>query len=213
MAQVRQWIGSFLKRHKARFDPRDWPSAEDAEDYREYLLTWITAFATREIAEGEADEASRLLGPTPPNFRREHLPMVLSMIESLRQQRGTQPAASTRELARDAARDCPYCGSEGLATAWAAHPDAAFKISETVAAYCVCAHGRFIKRSHADKEPAMIRRIPDFGAVLDGEARGWLAHPPGRQELGVANERADEFIDEAPAPTRTQVAEMFQAPH
>jgi len=212
MARVRQWIGGFLKRHKARFDPRDWPPVEEAEDYRVFVEMWLTAFATREVVEAEADEASRALGPTPPNFRREHLPMVLATIEASRQRRGVQPVTSTREAARDASRDCPHCGSEGLAVAWAECPDAARRIPETVAAHCVCAHGRFIRKIHAEKSPEMLRRIPDFGEVLDRVKPGWLPHPPGRPELAAVpdDDSVPMETDPVRAITRAEIAAMFR---
>jgi hypothetical protein len=215
MALVKQWIGGFLKRHKARFSPHDWPTGDDAEESREYLLCWITAFATRLVTEAEADEASRLLGPTPPNFRREHLPMVLDRVEEIRRSRGGPAAGtSTREVARDVSRGCPHCGSDGLAMAWSESPDPLRRIPETVAAYCVCPHGRWIKRAHAEKSPEMLRKIPDFAQVLDGLAPGWLDHPPGRPEFSVGyyGEPAD-VADPEPAPEfdRRRIAGMFQS--
>lgn len=186
MARVKDWIHGFMKRHKARFHPHDWPNADDSEEYREFFLLWVTAFATREVTEAEADEASRLLGSTPPNFRRQHLEMVVGMIESQRKLRGAPEAGSTTQAyAKEASANCPYCGGEGLAMAWAEKPDPAKRIAETAAAFCVCPHGKFIKNAHADKNPEHLRRIPDFGRVLDGFAQGWLEHPPGRPEMAV----------------------------
>jgi hypothetical protein len=56
---VKEWIGEFLERHKARFDPHDWPAAEAAEERLEYTRTWVTAFSLKSITRDEADEASR----------------------------------------------------------------------------------------------------------------------------------------------------------
>lgn len=225
MAAVRQWIGGFLKRHQARFLPHDWPKADDADESKEFIMTWVTAFATREVTEGEADEASRLLGPTPPNFRRQHLEMVVGMIEAQRKMKG-EPAAgtSTREFARDASRDCPYCGGDGLAMAWAERPDPGRRISETVAAFCVCPHGKFMKRTHTEKSPENLRKILDFGQVLDGFARGWLEHPPGHPEMAVGYQPPAAQREPEPEPedfepslavavpfSRREVNEMFRA--
>jgi hypothetical protein len=213
MARIREWLPKFLKRHRGRFGPHDWP-VDDTEEYREYSMLWITQFATREVTEAEADEASRSLGATPPNFRREHLPAVVGAIEAIRRQRGVQPGAGTREVIRDESRNCPHCGGEGLATAWAAKPDVARKIPETVAAYCCCPSGRWVKRTHADKSPEMLRRIPDFGEVLDGVKPNWLAHPPGRRELSPPEEDEAPFeeADPARAVARAEIAEMFRVP-
>ena len=216
MARVRQWITGFMKRHRDRFKPNDWPDGQDDEESRVFADLWITAFATREVTEAEADEASKSLGETPPNFRREHLQMVVAAIMAMRAQRGVKPGSSTREAVRDESRDCPYCNGNGLTTVWAEMPDAARRIPETAAAYCCCPHGRFIKRTHADKSPELARSIPDLGEVLDGIKRGWLAHPPGCPEWLPREALAElprQAQDAARAVTKVEIAEMFRPPY
>jgi hypothetical protein len=203
MALVKHWIDGFLVRHRARFAPNDWPREEATDENREFLRGWITAFATREVTEAEADEASRLLVATPPSWRREHIPALLAKVEEIRKSRGGAPT-STREAARDASRDCPHCGGEGLATAWAEAQDPAKRIPATVASYCICAHGRWIRRSHAERDPAMLRRIPDFAAVQAGDVPGWLDWPPGV--------RRPEAIAAPQAVHRSAISEMFRVP-
>jgi hypothetical protein len=187
MSLVKNWINGFLRRHKARFAPGDWPTGEDSEEVREFVKTWVTAFATRQVTEAEADEASQALGANPPNFRREHLQAVVGRIEATRNAQGGQGGASTREAAKEQSRGCGSCGSEGLASVFHPFPSHEHKISASVAAYCVCAHGRWIKRAHSEKNPELLRKIPDLGDVLEGRT-GWLASPPDCPNLDAFDE-------------------------
>lgn len=199
MAQVRTWIAGFLKRHKARFGPNDWPDGGDPEDNREFVKLWVTAFATREVTEAEADEASRLLAPTPPNFRREHIPAVVAKVEEIRRAKGGGLTSGTREAAREASKGCVHCGGEGLAGIWALAPDDSRRIPRTAAAYCVCAHGRWIKRRHAEQD---VRRLIEFGDVLEGNIPGWSDWPPDVPRIGQATD--------AVAPSRAEINAMFR---
>jgi hypothetical protein len=176
---VKEWIRGFLDRHKARFDPHDWPAFDSSDENTEFVRGWITAFATRQVTEPEADAASRRLTVSPPNFRREHIPMVVQAIEQLRAERNPGiPAGGTREAAKYASRDCPHCGGEGLATAYHPWPSAEHRVAPTSAAYCICPHGRYIKHVHSEHNPELLRRIPDFDHVLNGGSV-YLAEHPG----------------------------------
>lgn len=165
---IKNWISAFLRRHKARFAPHDWPGDGDehSDECLEFIRGWITAFATKEISESEADEASRQLAATPPNFRREHLPMILATIEANRSRRGDADTASSRDAAALASRQCGYCGGAGLTLV--DHIDPAPNEPPTVSAYCTCPHGRWIKRKHAERTPEILRRIPDAADALEG---------------------------------------------
>jgi hypothetical protein len=175
---VKEWIGEFLERHKARFDPHDWPAAEAAEERLEYTRTWVTAFSLKSITRDEADEASRRLGPTPPNYRREHIPMVVHAVEQLRAERSpTAAAGGTRDEAKLASFGCEHCGGEGLATVYHPRPSDENRIAKTYAAYCVCALGRWTRHNHAQHSPDLLHRIPDFEHVLAGGS-AYLAEPP-----------------------------------
>lgn len=208
MARVKDWIGGFLQRHKARFAPHDWPADDATEEGREFLLGWLTGFATRVVTEDEANAASIALAATPPRFRNEHLPAVLGAIDATRKARGCEPG-TTREAVRYASLDCPHCGGDGLAMAWTVVPDELRKIPETIAAYCVCRHGRWIRQAHAEKHPEHIRRIPDFAAVLAGYTPDWLDHPPGHPEFSV-NYRPAPALPPVETFDRAKFNQMFQ---
>jgi hypothetical protein len=182
---VRDWIAGFLDRHKARYDPHDWPTSETSEEMRVYVQTWVTQFILKEVAEKEAEEASKRLASRPPNFRREHIPMVIQAIEQLRAERNPVAVGGTREAARYASRDCEHCGGEGLATAYHPWPSAEHKVAPTAAATCICPHGRWIRKVWSESDPGMLRRIPDFDHVLNGGS-AYLAEHPG--VAGLVNE-------------------------
>jgi hypothetical protein len=89
---VKDWISGFLDRHRARFNPPDWPDPETGE-WVEYVKGWITAFATKQISEAEADEASRLLVLTPPRWRQDHIPALVSAVLTVRGQKSATDRA------------------------------------------------------------------------------------------------------------------------
>lgn len=166
---IRDWINEFLDGHQARFDPHDWPEEDADDEQREFIRGWVTAFNLKEVSRPEAEEASRRLALDPPNFRREHIPKVIAAVLALRAERGPRASGpSSRDAALLASKDCPHCGGCGLAVAYHPWPDAAKAIAPTTAAHCVCAYGRWIRRTHQEKNPELLRRIPDFGRVLDG---------------------------------------------
>jgi hypothetical protein len=179
---IKQWINGFLKRHRARFDPHDWPTGEDTEESREFLRGWVSEFARQGVTEAEADLASQRLAATPPNYRRQHVPMVLEAVRAIRAGRGPGDGAETRESAWGLSRDCEHCGGEGLATVF--HPRPSWALANRrpvqVAATCVCPLGRWIKRRHAQDSPVLCGRIPDLADVLDGRSL-WRAEIPAEE--------------------------------
>ena len=215
MALVKEWISGFLKRHKALFGPNDWPSGEDAEDARKWVGMWITAFATRQVTEPEADEASCLLGPSPPNFRREHLPAVLAMVDDLRKRRGGSNGAvpDSREAAEQASRHCDDCGGRsGLTTRYHPAPDPANRIPATVQGYCGCPFGRWVKRQHADHNPEYLRCFVD---VVDEQHKPvwWLREPlRGHSFGGYRYDREPDRSDRQEAAPRKPESEPEPAP-
>jgi hypothetical protein len=180
MAVVKDWIDAFLRRHRGRFRPGDWPQP-GCDEMAEFTELWRSAFARGGVTEAEADEGSRLCGERPPNFMREHLPLVLAAVRAARERRGAA-VAETRESAWGLSRGCEHCGGEGLATAF--HPRPGWALANRrpvqVAATCVCPLGRWIKRRHAQDSPVLCGRIPDLADVLDGRSR-WRAEIPAEE--------------------------------
>jgi hypothetical protein len=94
---VKDWIIPFLDRHRARFNPPDWPDPETGE-WIEYVKGWITACATKQISEAEADEASRLLVLTPPRWRQDHIPALVSAVLAVRGQKSAMTQARSEPV-------------------------------------------------------------------------------------------------------------------
>lgn len=178
MSLVKDWVGAFLQRHKARYGPGDWPA--DATEMRTYALAWITALACLEATEDEAEAASLSLLESPPRFRADHIANVTAAIKVERERTGKSTHKhETRDDARNASKDCQYCGGEGLATVYHPQPDLSRRVPATSAAHCVCSHGRFIRHMLGMKSEnaSTLRRIPDLALVVNG-ASGWRLDPP-----------------------------------
>lgn len=165
---VKDWITTFLGQHAARFAPNDWPT-EGTEESTQFIRGWITALATKQATAEETDLASRRLVTTPPNWRREHIPAVVKMIEDIRKEKGGEaPTESTREAAEFASRNCPFCSGGGMTSVYHPGPDPARKEPAVVAAHCTCPAGRWMRNRLAETTPELLRRIPDLLAVAQG---------------------------------------------
>lgn len=176
---VASWIRGFLRRHRARFDPHDWPTRDDVEESRVFLETWVDTFEDAGVTEGEADMASRLLASNPPRWRREHIERVMAKV---REQRSLQAAEA--KPAPEPASTCCYCSGIGLTIAWAANPSYEDRRPETAPAHCICKHGREQRASYLAKNPGS-REILDYREVLDGRLPGWLDRPPTCPDLSA----------------------------
>lgn len=198
MNLVRDWIAGFLDRHRARFAPHDWPDP-GSEEWLAYVKGWITALKLREVSEPLAEAASERLAASPPRFRADHIPAILGAVEEIRREldRGRGDVGSSRDEAAKASKDCRYCGGagkrsgEGLVAVHHASPSAELRIAPTAAAYCVCPHGRWIRRNHAEHCPEVLKGIVDLQRVLEGGGM-YSLYPPGCKFPGeVDGEVAD----------------------
>lgn len=176
MALVKEWLSDFLVRHRARFGPHDWPT-QGSEEYDEFSRLWLTAFATGQVSESEADAASFRLGSDPPRFRNEHVVKVIEQVKAIRAERGA-PSASRLD-ARERSLSCPHCSGNGICPVYHPDPDPTDRRPESVGAHCVCEHGRWIRRwfGSSDEHRGLLRRIPDFADVLSGSS-SWLLESP-----------------------------------
>ena len=174
---VREWIQDFLTAHGARFQPYGWPRP-GSEEYLAFAKGWMTEFALKAVTQAEAEAASTKLMGCPPRHMAEHLPAVMQLVQLARAE--VAPAAETREAAREQSRRCGYCYGEGLATVWNRDPCYAARRPETVAAHCVCPHGRFIRAKIAEGKETkdILRRIPDLHDVIAKRDMNWAMHPP-----------------------------------
>lgn len=195
---VRDWVSDFMEQHKALFNPPDWP-----DDLESYARGWIAAFATLDPkpTHDEALAASASLAIEPPDYLREHIPMVVAAIKAARERRGEgcggaapgsldeakaalermggcfgpEPEVSdTGEIVGDRGLGC---GGSGFAVRWHPRPDPARKIGPTLVGYCTCPVGRWIKRQHAERSPELKRCYLDLADEEMG-ANWWRFDPP-----------------------------------
>ena len=120
----KDWLQRFLRLHRDRFAPDDWPTVGN-NDYLEFGRLWLAAFRDEAVHESEANEASLKLGPNPPRFRPDHLPAVMKMIRQMRGQfletsndpklAETQRLTGAKRIATDQSRRCQYCSPNGIA--------------------------------------------------------------------------------------------------
>lgn len=187
---VKHWISGFIDRHRARFDPHDWP-ADGSDEWREYLTGWVTAFATAQVSETEADSASIALVETPPNFRREHLPAVMKAVRERRPE--AVAPASTREAASDASKSCPHCSGSGITQVTGTFERSGELVERTVAAHCACPHGRWIRNRIAQQEEHLLKRIPDLAEVFAGRSAWRYDDPSAEPDLAPAIRMIDDY--------------------
>jgi hypothetical protein len=168
----RMWVTDFLKRHKARFAPPDWPVGDDLRVWTE---AWMEALDEIRATEVEADEASRHLKMGPPEYRRQHIPLIVTQIQAIRRSAADagSPMPDSREAAVEASRNCPEC--DGAGATWRRF------IGEDEQLYrfafgCGCPYGRWLtdQRRADSKAPREVKGMPsllDYPELIDPERR------------------------------------------
>lgn len=178
---IRDWIDDFLREHRNRFHPMDWP-ADRSEELAVLTADWIEAFCRAGVNQHEAHGASSRLLEQPPRFLREHLAAILAMVQTLREdRRTTDPSLMTREQAWADSKSCQECGGGGMVTVWHPEPEPG-RIPPTATAHCVCPYGRWMRKTLAEKDPETLRRFADLERIQFGQSR-WLLQPPGQPEF------------------------------
>lgn len=184
-----EWFDAWLIEHLKLHPFARLPKCD--EDSKPYYAQWERGFQRERIfIRAVADTASRRLFDEPPAKASEHFATLLRFaVEALNADRAEGPEPrpqhdlSTREGAHAASLSCERCGGEGLTSVFHPRPDPANRVPVAVAAYCVCAMGRWIDRTHRTKSPEIRKRMVDLEDVIAGRV-GWLANPPAvRQEV------------------------------
>ena len=170
---------TFIEQHRELHPGSKLP----AFDLSEPMYTgWLKVLHARGVAEVAAlYAASERLLTEPPRSFLLHFPALCAHAEDAMKVLGSRPRhnLSTREGAEAASKGCDRgCSGPGLTVAWHPRPDPMNRLPETVAAYCVCALGRWTERNHAAKQPEIRKRMVDLKDVIEGR-RVWLADPPG----------------------------------
>jgi hypothetical protein len=183
MALIRSWLESFLAAHRERFNPHDWPDVS-SDDFHDFMIDWLEAFADLQVSEEEANRASKRLTLDPPSWKRNHLPAVLKTVRAMRMERNTpSEAAQNIETAKAASVNCPHCDGGGLAYCFHALP-VPERTPKQIAAHCICPMGRFMRGRIAVQDPVFFKRIPDFADVLAGRST-WLKDDPSGYAANV----------------------------
>jgi hypothetical protein len=168
----RMWVTDFLKRHKARFAPPDWPVGDDLRIWTE---SWMEALDEIRATEEEADEASRHLKMGPPEYRRQHIPLIVTQIQAIRRASADAgcPMPDSREAAVEASRNCPECGGAGATwRRFEGEDGELYRFSFG----CGCPYGRWLldRRRADDRAPREIKAMPsllDYPELIDPERR------------------------------------------
>lgn len=167
------WAKAHYSRHKANARVPD-PTRDGGEGW---YRTIQRLFAARGIGREAAEKASVQLFVEPPKTAADHVPALLRLAAAEAGKHDAGGAADTRETATEASRDCPRCGATGLATVWRPEPAYELRRAPSVAAYCVCRLGRWIKRRHQSTTPDLLNLVPDLHDALAHRGE-WLAERP-----------------------------------
>lgn len=171
----------FFEEHRERYPELNLPLSSDRSG--RFLYETVGDEMTKlGIDYDAASAASRRLVLDPPAGRNKHWSKLL---ELAKEEMGRRPVGtarrpadiSTREGAEAASKSCDRCGGVGLTTVYHPRPNPAEKIPATVAAYCVCAYGRWVKGNHAARCPDVAKRTPDLADAI-GRRCIWLEEPP-----------------------------------
>jgi hypothetical protein len=157
------WAPAFFGRHTERIPRADWP------DSGEFWETFQRALVRNGVTEGVADEASRLMAEHPTPFLDRHIEAFLDQVRAVWKlsEIATDTDPATREGAERLSRGCPDCGGMGLTTRYRhagvgqPRPDGR-PLDPTITLYCTCSMGRWIERTHREKDPEVRRRIADL---------------------------------------------------
>lgn len=121
--------------------------------------------------------ASERLLAEPASDRRHFTVLAAFTREAIaaRRREGRGHDVSTREGAELASKCCDRCGGTGVVSVFR-RPPVPEGTPSSVAAHCVCALGRWMRRTW-EREPGVLKRIPDLDAVLVNRIP-WTTEPP-----------------------------------
>ncbi len=196
MPTIDQWFPEFVTTHTGRFPRGDWQDVEPV-----FWRSLAALFARRGVNEQEAHEASARLFGDPPAFVADHPAKLMAAVEAIwREQQTVGPdgAASSRDAAAIASKNCPHCHGGGLATVYRPArgdcldiPDERWRrIPTQIAAWCVCSMGHWVRTCQLRSDPGLEQGMRSLADVLAGRLR-WRAEPPGANPDAAENARFD----------------------
>ncbi len=183
--RVNEWFGDWIIDHRARHPHTGLPDPESPEGVILYQA-WRKVFVKRGVSDLDvATEASERMVAEPPRFPKDHLPKLLDLAVAVYRDRnaaGQGNPECDREAAVSASAGCVHCGGQGLAIVYHPRPSRSDRIPADVAAYCVCAMGKWIAANHKQFAVDVYRRTPNLSEVLEGRSV-WLAEPPAAVQV------------------------------
>lgn len=146
-------IERLLVKHTKFFDSIAWP-ANGTEDWRDMVDTWAEAFGFRHVSPRRLERAIREIRQNPPQFKQDHLPRLLELVEQYkREERSAEDISRQADPGFDG--PCAYCEGNGYAliyrrdykgeeVKYAVEPDGSRgrMIYLRICAPCICRQGR-----------------------------------------------------------------------
>lgn len=176
---IETWWKEFVVEHRKLHPAMVLPEPEGAVG-AVLFRAWLRAFKNHGVTDYDvAIAASERMVLEPAKTRSLHLVTLIKHAQAIGKSKSTrsQHDLSTREGALEASKGCERCGGCGLTTVWEPEPSREAKRPPAVAAYCVCAYGRWVRGNHQAKSPDVFRRVPDLAEVIAGRSR-WLVEAP-----------------------------------
>jgi len=167
----------FLREHLARH-PRVGLPALGTDEGDTLFGTWRKLLAEIDGVSYEALTAASERMVAEPASDRRHFTVLAAFTRQAilaRRAEGKRYDLSTREGAEFASKCCDRCGGTGVVSVFR-RPPVPEGTPSSVAAHCVCALGRWMRRA-LERAPAVLERIPDLDAVLVNRIP-WTTDPP-----------------------------------
>lgn len=175
---IEPWFRRFVEEHVIRHPRAGLPAFESKEGEVVYS-TWRKLLARIEgIDYLSATAASERLVAEPASERKHFTALAAFAAEAIlaRKPEGKRNDLTTRDGAEQASKGCGRCGGTGLVSVFR-RPPVPERTPASVAAHCVCALGRWMRRYWEAKDPAIARRFVDLAEVLNGRS-AWTADEP-----------------------------------
>jgi hypothetical protein len=107
-------IERLLAKHTQYFDSIAWPKV-DTEDWEDLLDTWTDAFGFRRVSPKRLGQAIKEIRENPPQFKQDHLPRLLELVDQLKRQETSVVDATGSQGGGGHPGPCLHCRGNGYA--------------------------------------------------------------------------------------------------
>lgn len=175
-----QMVEELITRYVAYFDHIAWPSI-DTEEWEDMIRAWTSAFGEYRYSKAKIGKAMDAIKRKPPQWKTEHLPELLRLIEEDSESHAQRPAAPQDDPDAPA---CPHCGGGGFARAYRSDYDGVDServpteagsriVFYAITGPCICPKGRRIWANWRENEI----KSQDLAAL----PRGWSIEGSGHE--------------------------------